>query len=401
LKSNLEYQEEITLNHRHFVQNAVCLMLLFKLSLEKAYQEEHIWMTYLFPLAPEYVEENSEEYIEMHDIQRASSKMCLHIMQFFSNHLNDVRFVPGIFEKIAHEIAEAELESMYGRSFVGRWTATTLTPLTTLMKPYLKKKTTFADKSFEYTLQYLFLFKTIDGMMGRTDIVDAEPYLLNQRENLYENVFIPFYLCVALLHGVTFQMRTILPNGKMFTSKDLPNFGARAYNALILKGWSIPKLAGTKIGAVFCSAFVYYVKDMFIERNQIKRAEFRTVAGRIDPQLFTKKKNRKKMQMWPIFHRDPHKQTLYEQILEKYWPELYPILDDFKKGIPVISNAVSYATRPLYFLQPSYRGLINLVLQFFEQLLSFCQREPSSTLFIFVCLIVLKFKSVSRFLRRT
>jgi hypothetical protein len=83
-ESNFEYQETITLNHRHVVQNAFCLMLLFKLSLEKSFKGYKGWLHILFPI-PEYVDKDSVEYDKMMSNPRTSSRVCLTIMKKYSN----------------------------------------------------------------------------------------------------------------------------------------------------------------------------------------------------------------------------------------------------------------------------------------------------------------------------
>jgi hypothetical protein len=112
---------------------------------------------------------------------RTSLLVCLTIMEKRSNVLNQFQRVPKVFEKMVNEIVGVELETVLKTSWI---TAVTNKKVRETTIVTFLNTNTFAESMYMPTLKYLFLFKIIDGMMGKMDTESAALYDPNEK---YEN----------------------------------------------------------------------------------------------------------------------------------------------------------------------------------------------------------------------
>jgi hypothetical protein len=109
---NLKKIDPLVTTQRHIVQNAFCLIVLWKVSLEKGMQNQNGMFLKLFPL--EYIAVDSAEYKR----EYKRSPLCIRIMTAFTSILERGDVIPKSFEQIANQIAtDAILEDM-GKSWL-------------------------------------------------------------------------------------------------------------------------------------------------------------------------------------------------------------------------------------------------------------------------------------------
>jgi len=249
---NLKKIDPLVIKQRLIVQNAFCLIVLWKVSLGKGMQNQNGMFLKLFPL--EYITIDSAEYKR----EYKRSPLCIRIMTALTSILESGDQIPKNFEQIANQIATNAILKDMGKS----WLSVPLIGRTAIVN--------ILDQNMYFqTLQLLFIFSYIDNTM-MTNPTHSDTYDRNEE---WKEFIIPYYLCTTVIYGLSFQLQkdfnSYLSSLSTFTRNPRETVN-HAVSLLAQIGKGSPAI----LMGVLRASIAYWANDLLVEKPPENRAKF-------------------------------------------------------------------------------------------------------------------------------
>jgi predicted membrane protein len=343
---NLKKIDPLVIKQRLIVQNAFCLIVLWKVSLGKGMQNQNGMFLKLFPL--EYITIDSAEYKR----EYKRSPLCIRIMTALTSILESGDDIPKKIEQIANQIATNAILKDMGKSwlpvpqFIGR------TAIVNLLD----------QNMYFQTLQLLFIFSYIDNTMMTNMPTHSDTYDRNEE---WKEFIIPYYLCTTVIYGLSFQLQkdfnSYLSSLSTFTRKPRETVN-HAVSLLAKIGKGSPAI----LMGVLRASIAYLANDLLVEKSPENRAKFLEVMKKLNARksyiphgtVNTGTGNRIHLRnMTESYYNDQYV-TFYENILRQHVDESWltsierfkiATRDGHRLGVvtPLIEKTVSFTTQQI------------------------------------------------------